>query len=196
MRRKNLYDRLHENRVAAEQRAQEQAKQAAEEHSLECQRAAQADARLQLKPGNNALKIAGLDLLLPKGFDFSRINFTLECNGSPVTVTARRRPAPEGSLLADEISVQITRLIALHPDFTLIRQSTCLLAGHAAQSLDYWFREGEGARHGRTLLALIEAPNAIQQHWLSFSTVLNPEHDYLGAWLIEFDAMLSAMTAD
>jgi len=194
--RANIYDRLSQKREAAEALAREQAEQAriAAETAVEVT-AVPAPPVLALNTEQNALRIAGLNLLMPQGFAFRDFDTTLEFAECQVQLSARRRIAPEGLELPQAVELFTRKLRERHPDMDVVRQAETLLAGHPAISLDYQFDAGQERRHGRAVCSIIVSADGNARQWLSFSTLIDPAKSKLGDWLIEFDAMLAGMTA-
>ncbi|MFZ0155542.1 hypothetical protein [Pseudomonas sp.] len=195
MARTSIYDRISEKRLAAEALARQQADQAALEPPASEHAQLPAAPGLALEPGHNALKIAGLNLLIPQGFNFRDIDTTLEVSGHPVTLSARRRPAPEGLNLQHALELYVSKLRQRHPDITLVRRAECQLVGHPAIALDYLYSFEQERRHGRAVCTLIAAVKGNEHQWFSLATVINPDHARLADWLIEFDAMLADINA-
>jgi hypothetical protein len=193
MARTSIYDRISEKRLAAEALARQQAEEAANAPALVIE--PEPVPVLPLQPARNELKVAGLALLMPQGFNFRDIDTTLEKDGHPVTFSAKRRPAPEGLTLQRSAELYVDNLRKHHPDITIVRQSACLLAGSPAISLDYVFTAGQERRHGRATSAIIDLSNGNERQWFSVSTVINPDLPALAAWLIDFDDMLANIKA-
>lgn len=192
--RENIYDRLSQRREAAEALARQQAEEAriAAESATEV---APPPPALVVNAELNALRIAGLNLLMPQGFAFRDIETTLEVADCQVHFAARRRAAPEGIELTKAVELFATQLRERHPDMTLVRQNASALAGHPAISLDYQYNAGQERRHGRAVCAIIVSADGNERQWLNVSTVIDPDKTQLAGWLIEFDAMLAGMTA-
>ena len=189
----SIYDRISQKREAAEALARRQAEQERE--------AAQALSTMpvpvQALPVNaqrNALRIAGLDLLIPAGLSFRNIETTLEFAGCEVMFRACLSAAPESLELPTAMDEYVKKLRDCHTELTLVRQAESLLAGHPAVALDYVFQLGQERRHGRTVCAIVTHESDIR-HWLEMSTQIDPAQAPLADWLIEFDAMLAGMTA-
>jgi hypothetical protein len=155
----------------------------------------QAPPVLELAPEQNALRIAGLNLLIAQSFAFRDIQTTLERAGCHVSFGARRRAAPEGLDLSKAVELFTKKLRERHAEMTVVRQAESLLAGHPAISLDYQFYDGPERRHGRAVCAIIVSADGNTRQWLDVSTVIDPSQSLLAEWLIEFDAMLAGMTA-
>ncbi|WP_170931075.1 hypothetical protein [Pseudomonas sp. SID14000] len=191
--RGNIYDRLSQRREAAEALARQQAEEAriAGQATLEVAPPPQ----LPMDAEQNALRIAGLNLLMPQGFAFRDIETTLEFAGCNVQFSARRRPAPEGLEINNAVELFIKKLRERHAELTLVRQAEALLAGHPAISLDYQFNAGQERRHGRAVCMIIASADGNKRQWLNVSTVINPDQSQLADWLIAFDAMLAGVTA-
>jgi len=189
--RGNIYDRLSQRREAAEALARQQAEEAriAEEAAQNV-----APPALALSADQNALRIAGLNMLMPQGFAFRDIDTTLEVAGCQVHISARRRASPEDLELPKAVELFTTKLRERHTDLALVRQAETLLAGHPAISLDYLFNLDQDRRHGRTVCTIIVSPDGKQRQWLNVSTVIDPSKSQLAEWLIEFDAMLAGVT--
>jgi hypothetical protein len=192
--RTSIYDRISEKRLAAETLAQQQLQEALEASSAVIEPEPVAVLPLQLT--RNELKVAGLNLVMPQGFNFRDIDTTLEKHGHPVTFSAKRRPAPEGLTLQRSLQLYVENLRKNHPDVTIVRQSDCLLAGSPAITLDYIFTAGQERRHGRATSAVIHPGDGNERQWLSISTMINPAHAELADWLIEFETMLENISAD
>jgi len=194
MYRPSIYDRLSQKREAAEALARQQA----EQQRIAEQAAAavvQAPPVLELAPEQNALRIAGLNLLIPQSFAFRDIETTLEVAGCHVSFGARRRAAPEGLDLSKAVELFTKKLRERHAEMTVVRQAESVLAGHPAISLDYQFYNGQERRHGRAVCTIIVSADGNTRQWLDVSTVIDPNQPQLAEWLIEFDAMLAGMTA-
>lgn len=192
--RANIYDRLSQRREAAEALARQQADEAriAAESAIEV---SQQPPALVMNAENNALRIAGLNLLMPKGFAFRDIDTTLEFAGCHVQFGARRRRASEGLELDKAAEIFTRKLRERHSDIDLVRQASTVLAGHPAVSLDYQFNVGQERRHGRSVCTLIVSADGNERQWLTVFTVIDPSKSQLADWLIAFDAMLAGMTA-
>lgn len=193
MARTSIYDRISEKRLAAEALARQQAEEAANAPAVVIE--PEPVPVLPLQPARNELKVAGLALLMPPGFNFRDIDTTLERDGHPVTFGAKRRPAPEGLTLQRSADLYVDNLRKYHPDITIVRQSDCLLAGNPAISVDYIFAANQERRHGRAISAIIDSANGSERQWFSVSTVINPDLPALAAWLIDFDDMLANIKA-
>lgn len=193
MARTSIYDRISEKRLAAEALARQQAEEAANAPALVIE--PEPVPVLSLQPARNELKVAGLALLMPQGFNFRDIDTTLEKDGHPVTFSAKRRPAPEGLTLQRSAELYVGNLRKHHPDVTIVRQRDCLLAGSPAISVDYVFTADQERRHGRATSAIIDPVNGSERQWFSVSTVINPDLPALASWLIDFDDMLSDIVA-
>jgi hypothetical protein len=193
MTRTSFYDRISEIREAAEAFARQQAEEAANAATLVVEPEPAPVVPLQL--ARNELKIAGLALLMPQGFNFRDIDTTLERDGHPVTFSAKRRPAPEGLTLQRAAELYVDNLRKHHPDVTIVRQSDSLLAGSAAISLDYVFSTGQQRQHGRATSAILDQASGGERQWFSVSTLIDPDNAELAGWLIEFDEMLGNITA-
>ncbi|WP_342655418.1 hypothetical protein [Pseudomonas sp. F3-2] len=193
MARTSIYDRISEKRLAAEALARQQAEEAANAPAVVIE--PEPVPVLPLQPARNELKVAGLALLMPQGFNFRDIDTTLERDGHPVTFGAKRRPAPEGLTLQRSADIYVDNLRKYHPDITIVRQSDCLLAGNPAISVDYIFAANQERRHGRAISAIIDSANGSERQWFSVSTVINPDLPALASWLIDFDEMLSDIVA-
>ncbi|WDY57006.1 hypothetical protein [Pseudomonas sp. PSKL.D1] len=188
----NIYDRLWQYREAEEARARQQA----EEERLAAEAARNAPPpELALDLEQNALRIAGLNLLIPTGFAFRRFETTLEFAGCQVAIGARRRCVAEGLSLSEAVDQFIEKLRQHHGDITVVRRAETLLAGHPAICLDYQFRVGQVPRHGRAACSHIDAADGNARQWLSVFTVIDPHIPQLADWLIAFDAMLAGVTA-
>jgi len=190
----SIYDRISQKREAAEALA----RQEAEQQRIAAQSAVQAPPPvpvLALNAEQNALRIAGLNVLMPQGFAFRDIDTTLEVAGCQVSFGARRRPAPEGLELSNAVDLFVKKLRERHAQMTLVRQAESVLAGHPAVSLDYQFNTGQERRHGRAVCTIIVSADGNERQWLNVSTVIDPNNSQLADWLIEFDAMLAGMTA-
>ncbi|ANJ55716.1 hypothetical protein [Pseudomonas silesiensis] len=192
--RTSIYDRISEKRLAAEALARQLQQQAADAPPAVIEPEPIVKVPLQL--ARNGLTVAGLNLLIPDGFNFRDIDTTLEKYGHPVTFGAKRRPAPEGLTLRRAVELYVEKLRQDHPDVTIVRQSDGVLAGHRAIALDYIFTAGQERRHGRAMSAVIESDNGNERQCFSISTMINPAHAELADWLIEFDAMLESVSAD
>ena len=192
--RTSIYDRISEKRLAAETLARQQLQEAAEASPAVIEPEPVAVLPLQL--ARNELKVAGLNLVMPQGFNFRDIDTTLEKHGHPVTFCAKRRPAPDELTLQRSVELYVENLRKNYPDVTIVRQSDRLLAGSPAIALDYIFTAGQERRHGRATSALINAVDGNERQWFSISTIINPAHAELADWLIEFDAMLDAIAAN
>ncbi|MNU43586.1 hypothetical protein D3C71_323760 [compost metagenome] len=192
--RTSIYDRISEKRLAAETLARQQLQEAAEASPAVIEPEPVAVVPLQLT--RNELKVAGLNLVMPQGFNFRDIDTTLEKHGHPVTFSAKRRPAPEGLTLQRSVQLYVENLRKNHPDVTIVRQSDCLLAGSPAITLDYIFTAGQERRHGRATSAVIQPGHGNERQWLSMSTMINPAHAELADWLIEFETMLENISVD
>ncbi|WP_223595964.1 hypothetical protein [Pseudomonas sp. A-R-19] len=192
--RTSIYDRISEKRLAAEALARQQLQEAAEASLAVIEPEPVAVLPLQLT--RNELKVAGLNLVMPQGFNFRDIDTTLEKHGHPVTFSVKRRPAPEGLTLQRSLQLYVENLRKNHPDVTIVRQSDCLLAGSPAITLDYIFTAGQERRHGRATSAVIHPGDGNERQWLSISTMINPAHAELADWLIEFETMLENISAD
>jgi len=190
----SIYDRISQKREAAEALAQQQAEQeraAAEALS----KMPEPVPVLPLDIEQNALRVAGLNMLMPTGFNFRDIQTTLEFAGCEVTFSARRRIAPDGLDLPKAVDLYVKNLRDVHAEMTLVRQAECLLAGHPAMALDYLFPDGRARRHGRTVCAMVTSDEGQSRQWLEVSTQIDPSQAGLADWLIKFDAMLAGMTA-
>lgn len=192
--RGNIYDRLSQRREAAEALARQQAEEARIEVQATLE-VAPPPPQLPMDVEQNALRIAGLNLLMPQGFAFRDIETTLEFAGCYVQFSARRRPAPEGLEIDNAVELFIKKLRERHAELTLVRQAEALLAGHPAISLDYQFNAGQERRHGRAVCMIIASADGNKRQWLNVSTVINPDQSQLADWLIAFDAMLAGVTA-
>lgn len=191
--RTSMYDRISENRLAVEALDREEAEQAAAAAAIAIE--PEPVPVLPLQPSRNELKIAGLVLLMPQLLTFRDLDMTLDREGQPVTFSAKRRPAPESLTLQRSAELYVDNLRKHHVDVTIVRQSDRLLAGSPAVSLDYAFMAGQERRHGRATSAIIAASDGNERQWFSVSTVINPEHDALSSWLIDFDEMLENIAA-
>ncbi|MCF3155177.1 hypothetical protein N7592_12530 [Pseudomonas juntendi] len=191
----NIYDRLSQRSEAAEALARQDAEEVriAAEAAVEVLRQPPA---LVMDAENNALCIAGLNLLMPQGFAFRDINTTLEFAGCHVQFDARRRRAPEGLELNKAVELFTNELRKSHSEIDLVRQVSTALAGHPAISLDYQFNVGQERRHGRSVCTIIVSADGNGREWFSASTVIDPSKSQLADWLIAFDAMLAGMTAE
>jgi len=192
--RGNIYDRLSQRRETAEALARQQAEEAriAAQATVEV---VSLPPQLPMDAEQNALRIAGLNLLMPRGFAFRDIDTTLEFAGCPVQFSVRRRPAPESLEIDNAVELFIKKLRERHAELTLVRQAEALLAGRPAISLDYQFNAGQERRHGRAVCMIITSADGNKRQWLNVSTVINPDQSQLADWLIAFDAMLAGMTA-
>ena len=194
MARPSIYDRISQKREAAEALARQQAEQ--QQVAVESlNEVAAPPPLLALDVQQNALKIAGLDLLMPQGFSFRDIDTTLEIAGCEVSFSACRRPAPQGLELTTAVERYVKKLREQHPETTIVREAEALLAGHCAISLDFLFSAGQERRHGRAVCTIIASADGSERQWLSLSTVIDPDQSRLADWLIAFDAMLAGMTA-
>ncbi|WP_313203439.1 hypothetical protein [Pseudomonas sp.] len=192
--RGNIYDRLSQRREAAEALARQQAEEARIEAQA-TEEAAPTPQPLLMDAEQNALRVAGLNMLMPRGFAFRDIDTTLEFAGCHVQFSARRRPAPDGLELDNAVELFIKKLCERHAELIPVRQAEALLAGHPAISLDYQFNAGQERRHGRAVCTIIASADGNKRQWLNVSTVINPDQPQLADWLIAFDAMLAGMTA-
>ncbi len=192
--RTSMYDRISEKRLAAEALAREEAQRAAQAPPIVIEPEPLPAIPLQLT--QNEMRIASLNLRMPPGFSFRNSDTTLEKYGRTVTLSAKRRAAPEGLTLERSVELYVENLRKHHPDFILVRRRDCLLAGSPGVSLDYLFNSGTERSHGRAVVTIIDAQQDDERHWFSLSTVVNPDHAELAEWLIEFDAMLENITAD
>lgn len=191
--RTSIYDRISEKRLAAEALARQEAELAANAPAAVVEPEPAPIIALQLT--RNELKLAGLEIQMPQGFNFRDTDITLNKDGYPVKFSAKRRPAPDGLTLQRSTELYLDNLRKHHPDVTVVRQAECLLAGSPATSLDYVFNVGEERRHGRSISAIIEPVNGSERQWFNVSTMINPAHAALADWLTEFDAMLENIVA-
>jgi len=190
MYRPSIYDRISQKREAAEALA----RQEAEQQRIAAEVPPPAPV-LALDAEQNALRIAGLNLLMPQGFVFRDIETTLEFAGCHVSFGARMRVAPEDLELSNAVELFTQKLRERHVDMTVVRQSESVLAGHRAITLDYQFNVDQERRHGRVVCAIIVSTDGNERQRLAISTVIDPDKSPLADWLIAFDAMLAGMTA-
>lgn len=183
----NIYDRLWQKREAAEARAREQAEQ-------EAALALQPPPALPVLPERNAMTLAGLQLLMPQGARLCDVWATLEVGGHCVTVNARSRSVAQTLTLDQALQDYLAEARRHHAEVTPVRQQPSLLAGHPALLLDYLFDQHEARRHCRTVLTLIPPSDGQESRSFSLSTVIDPDLRPLADWLIDFDAMLAAIT--
>ncbi|WP_313713601.1 hypothetical protein [Pseudomonas sp.] len=183
----NIYDRLWQKREAAEARAGKQAEQ-------EAALALQPPPALPVLPERNAMTIAGLQLLMPQGARLCDVWATLEVGGHSVIVNARSRSVAQTLTLDRALQDYLAEARRQHAEVTPVRQQTCLLAGHPALLLDYLFDQHEARRHCRTVLTQIPPSDGHEALSFSLSTVIDPDLRPLADWLIDFDAMLAAIT--
>lgn len=191
MARTSIYDRISEKRLADEARAREEAERVANAPPLVIEPEPVEPVPLQL--ACNELKLAGLNLVLPQEAALRDIDITLDRNGLPVTLSAKRRAAPDGLTLEHSATLYADNLRRLYPDLAIVRQADYLLAGHQAIALDYVFTQGQITRHGRAVSSIIAQPSGGERHWLSISTLIDPNKSALADWLIDFDAMLASI---
>ncbi|MFJ4445226.1 hypothetical protein ACIPZ8_24475 [Pseudomonas sp. NPDC089422] len=185
----NLYDRLWQQREAAEARARAQAE---EEAALALSQPAPA---LPVLPERNAMTIAGLQLLMPERARLRDVSAALQVGEHSVTLRARCRSVAQTLTLDQAMDSYQAEARQQHEALTLVRQQPSLLAGHPALMLDYLFGQDEARRHCRTLLTLIPPSDGHEALSFSLSTVIDPDLRPLADWLIDFDAMLAAVTA-
>ncbi|SDK89162.1 protein of unknown function [Pseudomonas delhiensis] len=186
MRSSSIYDRLAQRRQTPEP-APEQPPQAPEA-APPCP----APAAGLLREGANGVTLAGLLVALPEAYGVRGIEVTLERNGRPLALGLKKRPAPEQLGLDQAMDSLLASLEKRHADLRIVRRAPRQLAGHPAQQVDYLYRDGQQARHGRVVGALLPLAGGPRQ-WLSLSTVLDPNPAELAEWLIDFDAMLDEL---
>lgn len=191
--RTSIYDRISEKRLALE--AQERLEAELADNAPAIVIEPEPTPVLQLQPARNELTIAGLDLVLPQSCSFRNIDITLDKEGNAVTVSVKRRPAPDGLTLQRAVDLYVENLRKLHSDITIVRQSDCVLAGSAANALDYIYTAGQATRHGRAVSSIIDPVSGGERQWLNISTMIDPNKAALGDWLIDFDAMLETIAA-
>jgi len=186
MRSTSIYDRLAQRRQASETPA-EQSPPSPEAAPLE-----PPPVPGPLRAGPNGITLAGLPLAFPEAYAVRGIEVTLERNGRPLALGLKKRAAPEQIGLDQAMDSLLASLEKRHPDLLVVRRAERQLAGHPAQQVDYHYRDGQQARHGRVVGALLPQAGG-QRQWLSLSTVLDPDQAELAEWLIDFDAMLDEL---
>lgn len=140
------------------------------------------------------MTIAGLQLLMPQRARLCDAWVTLEVGEHSVIVNARTRSVAQTLTLDQAMDSYLAEARQHHTDITPVRQQPALLAGHPALLLDYLFGQPEARRHCRTVLTLIPPGDGHEARAFSLSTVIDPEQRPLADWLIDFDALLAAIT--
>ncbi|MFJ4065891.1 hypothetical protein ACIPW4_11375 [Pseudomonas sp. NPDC089996] len=184
----NLYDRLWQRREAEEARARAQAEK---EAALALSQPAPT---LPVLPERNAMTIAGLHLLVPRSARLSDVWVTLQVGEHSVIVRAGCRSVAQTLTLDQALDSYLAEAREQHAELTLVRQQPSLLAGHPALMLDYLTGQHEARRHCRTVLTLIPPSDSREALSFSLSTFIDPAQRPLADWLIDFDAMLVAVT--
>jgi hypothetical protein len=190
--RTSIFDRISEQRIAAEARAREEAERALAE--------AQAAALLPVEIPVTAMDdsparfdLRGFQFVLPPGAHVRDMQLQLEHEGETIELAIRRRKVAEmqtlGSLFADEVDALEQR----HAQWRIVRRREALLAGSKALALDYQFSQGHDRRHGRIVAGLIPQTCGSAPQWFSISCVIDPDIEALCDWLVQFDHMLDGL---
>ena len=189
--RTSMYDRISENRLAAEAAAREEAMLNAQAPAPE----PDPEPVIPLKSVPSSFNFGGFELLFPTGFSFRDIQTTIEHEGDLVVLTIKRRDVPEGAALNNMLAESIQTFRKLYPELRVIRERACTLAGSAAKAVDFHFSVGPAERHGRLVGSIVPVADGRASQWLSLSCVIDPAKPNLSVWLADFDIMLSGMAA-
>lgn len=188
-----MYDRISERRLALEAAAR-----AEEEHTAQtvvadpCPEPAPV---ISMSDAPSSFSFGGFDLLLPDGFNFRDIQTTIEHEGETVVLTIKRRDVREGVTLDGLLEDSVQTFRKLYPQLRVIRERDCTLAGSAAKAVDFHFTMGHAERHGRLVGSIVPVAGRQEPQWLSLSCVIDPLKPSLCLWLVDFDNMLSGISA-